>query len=118
MNWRSYSMEINSYVRCWSRVNSTEPHSGRTAMHKAAFFGHASVIAYLAGLPATTVHWNALDSDGDTPLHDAARFGHAAVVEQLVLAGADPGIKNKDGKLPVDLAAANGKDAVVQMLSG
>lgn len=102
-------------------VNSTEPHSGRTAAHKAAFFGHAPVIAYLASLPPgssnSTVNWNAVDSDGETPLHDAARFGHVSVVQELLKAGADPQLKSKFGKLPVDLAATYGKDDVVQILS-
>lgn len=105
-------------------VNSTEPHSRRTAVHKASFFGHDAVIAYLAELSSdssgssTVVDWNAMDAFGDTPLHDAARFGHVSVVKRLIQAGADTNIKNKDGKLPVDLAAANGKDAVVQILLG
>lgn len=85
--------------------NSTEPFSLRTAAHKAAFFGHANVIDYLATLNGVY--------DGDTPLHDAARFGHTTVVEALLKAGADKTIKNKDGKLPSDLATANGHEGIV-----
>jgi len=96
-------------------VNSVEQFSGRTAAHKAAFFGHANVIAYLASMNANL---NAVDSDGDTPLHDAARFGHVAVIQELLKAGADKSIKNKDEKLPLQLAAANGKEDVVTMLVG
>jgi len=91
--------------------NSTEPFSLRTASHKASFFGHANVIEYLATLDGTNV--NAVDADGDTPLHDAARFGHKAVVEALLKAGADKTIKNKEGKLASDLAAANGHEGIV-----
>lgn len=95
-------------------VNSVEQYSLRTAAHKAAFFGHANVIKYLATNKADL---NAVDTDGDTPLHDAARFGHVAVVQELLNAGADKSIKNKDGKLPVNLAAANEKEDVVKMLA-
>jgi Peroxidase/Ankyrin repeats (3 copies) len=103
-------------------VNSRERHSGRTAAHKAAFFGHATVITYLADLTGGTnasgvVDWNATDADGETPLHDAARFGHLDVITALLQAGADPTIPNKRGQLAVDVAASNEKSAVVQLLS-
>jgi ankyrin repeat protein len=89
-------------------VNSTEPLSSRTALHKAAYFGHAHVIDYLMTKGGAAV--NAIDADGDTALHDAARFGHTAVVEALLKAGADITICNNDGKTAVVLAKANGKD--------
>jgi ankyrin repeat protein len=60
---------------------------------------------------------NALDVMGDTPLHDAAKYGHVASVEALLKAGAVKSIVNNDRKLPCDLAAANGKDAVAVMLA-
>ena len=91
--------------------NSTEPHSLRTAAHKAAFFGHANVIEYLGTLEG--INLNACDADGDTPLHDAARFGHTAVVEALLRAGVDKTVKNNEDKLPADVAAANGHDGIV-----
>ena len=91
--------------------NSTEPLSLRTAAHKAAFFGHANVIDYLATLEG--IQLNSCDADGDTALHDAARFGHTAVVEALLKAGVDKMVKNKDGKLPADVAAENGHEGIV-----
>jgi hypothetical protein len=96
-------------------VNSTEQFSDRTAAHKAAFFGHANVMEYLHSLGANL---EMVDADGDTPLHDAARFGHLDVVQALLeKAGVDKSVRNKDGKLPVDLALANEKHAVVALLS-
>jgi hypothetical protein len=92
-------------------INSTEQYSGRTALHKAAFFGHAHVAEYLCAKGASL---NLQDADGDTALHDAARFGHAKVVQVLIAAGADTSVQNKEGKLATDLSAANGKTAVVQ----
>ncbi|EEC47525.1 predicted protein, partial [Phaeodactylum tricornutum CCAP 1055/1] len=79
--------------------NAKEAHSERTAMHKAAFFGHSNVMEYLIGLKGDV---NAVDADGDTPLHDAAKFGHDAVVEALLKAGADKTIRNKEGKSATD----------------
>jgi ankyrin repeat protein len=96
-------------------VNAKEPHSDRTAMHKAAIFGHSHVIEYLieSNMKANI---NAQDVEGDTPLHDAAKYGHTAVVQALLKAGADKSIVNHERKLAADLAKANGKDAVAAML--
>lgn len=95
-------------------VNSTEIHSRRTAMHKAAFFGHAHVIPYLFQVQASC---NLQDVYGDTPLHDAARLGHANVVEALLLGGADATVKNLTGQTAFDVAQMNGKTKVMELLS-
>jgi catalase (peroxidase I) len=95
-------------------INSTEPHSHRTAAHKAAYFGHANVIEYLASL--STVNLNAQDSAGDTPLHDAARFGHKDIVTALIKAGADKTVANKIGKTPVEVAIDQDHDDVASLL--
>jgi Ankyrin repeats (3 copies)/Peroxidase len=97
-------------------VNAVEKHSKRTALHKAAYFGHAHVVSYLCREIATT-NIDAIDGDGDTALHDAARFGHVLVVQALLEKGAHRTLRNLDGKTPLDLATANGKRAVVELLS-
>ncbi len=97
-------------------VNSTEALSGRTALHKAAYFGHAHVIDFL--LDQVGINVNAQDADGDTALHDAARFGHLAVVETLLSkGGAEKTVTNRDGKTAIDLARSAEKDAVVAALA-
>lgn len=95
-------------------VNSKEPNSGRTAAHKAAFWGHDHIIDYLASLNAAI---NEQDSNGDTPLHDAARFGHASVVTRLLAAGADKSIQNAKGETAADSAKSYGKDDCVALLA-
>mmetsp|Transcript_23106 Transcript_23106/g.41723 ORF Transcript_23106/g.41723 Transcript_23106/m.41723 type:complete len:406 (-) Transcript_23106:198-1415(-) len=95
-------------------VNSTEPNSGRTAMHKAAFWGHVHVIKNLILLSGDV---NCTDSGGDTPLHDAAKFGHTDVVEQLLAGGADKTILNRKGESPLAVATTYKKDACIQLLS-
>lgn len=95
-------------------INSVESASNRTAMHKAALFGHAHVVEYLLQSGAVV---NLQDADGDTPLHDAAKYGHTAVVEALVKGGADKDIVNREGKTPGALAASNGKEAIASMLA-
>jgi hypothetical protein len=96
-------------------VNSTEAYSKRTAMHKAAYFGHANVIEYLIGIEGCDV--NAKDADGDTPLQDAARHGHTEVVALLLQAGADKSVQNMDGKTALDLAHAQEKPNICSLLS-
>lgn len=93
--------------------NSKEEFTLRTPLHKAAFFGHDSVVSYLLELGAEK---NSQDHDGDTPLHDAAKMGHLEVVTCLVEAGAVVGVKNLAKKSAADLAADVGNDEVVEYL--
>lgn len=95
--------------------NAAEAGSGRTPLHKAAFFGHVKVIDYLINEAGATV--DVQDDDGDTPLHDAARFGHVDCVSVLLAAGASPSIKNVDNYTASDLALANEKEEVVALLA-
>jgi ankyrin repeat protein len=95
-------------------VNATELHSRRTALHKAAFFGHAHVIPYLLQRQAAC---NVPDVYGDTPLHDAAHLGHATVVAALLQGGADPQMKNHAGQTAWDMAHLNHKTKVMELLS-
>jgi len=95
-------------------VNAPEDVTGRTALHKAAFWGHTHVVSQL------THDWFASvsqpDFAGDTPLHDAARFGHVAIVRILLSVGANCGAMNKDGSTPLALAQEHGKAEVATML--
>merc|ERR1719199_1565750 len=88
-------------------VHEREADSGRTALHKAAFWGHIETVTYL--LDVCKLDPNVQDFNGDTALHDAARFGHFPVVNKLLAAGADPTIRNKAGKSSAALAEEYGK---------
>ena len=110
-----------------------ELNSGRTALHKAAFWGHDHIVPWLLG-PKCNVDPNLQDYNGDTALHDAARFGHSKVcslegvlhitapvltphvhtyslqvIAQLLAGGASVAIANKAGRLPGDEALFYGK---------
>jgi ankyrin repeat protein len=50
-------------------------------------------------------------------LHLAANFGHLAIAKRLLEGGADPTLRNKDGKTAVDYARQRGKSEVVALLS-
>ena len=95
-------------------VREGDPGSWRTALHKAAYWGHAHTIQTLLDLG---VPLNAQDSDGDTALHDAARFGHVEVVKQLLNArGIDIGLRNRQGLDALGLAKEYGKRDVADAL--
>jgi len=79
--------------------------SGRTALHKASFWGHFHLVPWL--VDTLKVPIDARDADGDTGLHDAARFGHLKVVEGLVARGASLTAKNAKGQTPYDVAREN-----------
>jgi hypothetical protein len=95
-------------------VHAVEKTSGRTALHKAAFWGHDHIIAFLVG--DCKLDANTRDFNGDTPLHDACRFGHQGVVEKL-LSSSDSSIKNNQGHNAMSLAKEYSQDAIVSLLS-
>lgn len=73
-----------------------------TPLHWAAHGGHMECLHTLLSVPNCEV--NVQNKLGDTPLHSAAWRGHAEAVVSLLEKGADPTIKNNEGKQPYDLA--------------
>lgn len=59
---------------------------------------------------------NAGDADGDTPLHVAAIMNNVACVRVLMSLGADPGITNRNGQRPRDLAMERGHVEIAELL--
>jgi ankyrin repeat protein len=49
-------------------------------------------------------------------LHEAAIRGFVNVVKLLLEYGADPTVKDKDGRTPLDLARAKGRRKVVSVI--
>jgi len=95
-------------------VHQVEATSGRSALHKAAFWGHNKMVEYLVQVCKLDV--NAKDNYGDTALHDASKFGHEQLVRILLENGADRTIKNNEGKDALQVAQEHEKPAVVEML--
>ena len=100
--------------RAGANPHSVEGASGRTALHKAGFWGHTHVTEFL--LKTCKVDPNVQDNDGDTALHDAARFGHDAVAELLCAGGADTRLRNKRGQTAAELALEHGHAGVSAVL--
>jgi|ERR1712137_35681 len=96
-------------------VHAAEPGTGRTGLHKAAYWGHIDTVKYLVN--ELKVDINAADSAGDTALHDSTRFGHEEVAKFLVASGANTSLKNKDGMTAADVAAEYKKQSLANFLT-
>jgi hypothetical protein len=57
-----------------------------------------------------------VDRTQNGPLHWAAHGGHSRIVELLINKGADPFLRNKEGKLPLDLAREAGYHGICSYL--
>jgi len=95
-------------------VHAVEKSSGRTALHKAAFWGHDGTVGFLVDECKLDV--NVKDFDGDTALHDAVRFNHEQVVRKLLDANSDVTIKNKRGQDVMGVAVAYNQKRMIELL--
>jgi len=95
-------------------VHQLEATSGRSALHKAAFWGHNEMVKYL--INECKLNLNTQDNEGDTALHDAAKFGHTTVATLLVEAGADTTLKNRQGMDALAVAIEHTKPKIVELL--
>lgn len=77
--------------------------NGFTFLHAACGYCRVDVIQWLLGLnneSNTIIDVNARDGDGDTPLHHC---DDAVSAKMLIEGGADHGIKNDEGKTPLEV---------------
>lgn len=92
---------------------ATEDAKGFTALHLAARFGHAKVVAVLLNARADV---NRADKHRTTSIHLATRFGHKEVAAELLQRGADATIEDRQGCTPLHLAADKGLAEMVSAL--
>lgn len=91
-----------------------EATSRRSALHKAAFWGHILTINFL--IYEVRMDLNQQDYNGDTAMHDAARFGHVDVVAALLKGGGNPTIKNAKDENVIELALKQDKFDVAKVI--
>lgn len=92
-----------------------EDEAGNTAFMGVAFRGHISTTQWL--LAHTSCNVNHQNSSGQTALMMASLFGREEIIAQLLKAGAKPELKDARGNSAASLAAAQGLDKVVKMLT-
>lgn len=95
-------------------VHGLESTSDRSALHKAAFWGHIQMVRFL--VRDAKLAMDVQDKAGDTPLHDAARFGHAAVAAELVACGASTALVNAAGQTAAEVADDHGYTEVAAII--
>ena len=95
---------IQTLLSAGAEVNAKDT-DGITALHWAVLAHHADLVDILMAGGASV---NATDRFGYTPLHYAASvdFGDAETAKALLRAGADPSVKEKEGKTASNLASA------------
>ena len=90
---------------------------GWTALHLAAFFGHAKIAELLIAHDADATA-KSRNSNGNTPLHAALAANHKFVAGLLIGRGADVNAADAQGWRPLHLAAANNNmDAMKQLIA-
>ena len=88
--------------------------NGATVLHRAARRGRFELAARFAELAPQLV--NAKDAYGETPLHIAAEAGRDDMVQALLDRGADPTLKNSNGRNALFLAQREKHADVAQQL--
>ena len=93
---------VQLLLRHKARVDARDAR-GRSALHEAAFAGHAGICEALLDAGADA---NARDGEGRTPLLDAARAGALPALEALVAAKAEVQASDGQGANALHLACA------------
>ncbi|CAG8470856.1 26294_t:CDS:2 [Dentiscutata erythropus] len=97
-----------------SSIIDLEDQTGETALLKAAYNGHAAIVAWLLQMSANVEQ---KDNDGWTALHNASAQGHLQIVKHLLVeAHANVDVKSNKGHTPLMNAASKGHVDIVEYL--
>ena len=105
---------IRTLLRAGADVNAAQE-DGTTALHWAAYYDDAKIVALLVRAGANV---NSVNRYGAPPLAEACTNRNAAVVKLLLEAGANPKATMKGGETVLMLAARSGSAEAVEMLLG
>lgn len=86
----------------------------RSTLHIATWFGYKQIVQFLVEHSTSSV--NTRDKNGNSPLHFACQHNFCEIIELLRAAGADLKLKNKANQTPEQLAEAEDRKEVVELL--
>jgi ankyrin repeat protein len=108
----------------WLLANSADPNISADnqmkvrPIHSAAAHRDAEVsLQMVKALIEVGAEVNVAQHGGWTPLHQAADHGHHEQVQLLLDAGADPGLKSMDGRVPADMAREKSFNQLAELLA-
>ncbi len=104
---------VDVLLRAGADMELGQDGGGMTALMKAAFWGHADIVAKLIAAGAQV---NKTTKYRGTALTHAAITKHADVVEALLQGGADVHLKDDEGKTALDIARHYGHAKVIALL--
>ena len=104
---------VNELLKQGAELEWRDPFGGATALAAACWNGSYEAAEALCAHGAELDTRNNLQ---DTPLMDAAYNGHTKICEMLLALGADPSLKNKDGKTALDYARQPNKAECAALL--
>lgn len=100
-----------------SNLINAQDSDGSTALHCAAWKGHATVVDYLLAAGAEVNKHNNNDHWGTTPLHAAAHANQATIAQRLIVAGADVNAKDMKGMTPLYHTTLHNAKAAAKVLA-
>ena len=102
---------VRQHLAAGTDVNDRGGITGLTALHQAAFHGHAEIAALLIEAGADV---NAASRRGETPLHSTVYWEHREVAALLLANGAAVNAKLENGQPPLDWAVQLGASEMAE----
>jgi ankyrin repeat protein len=104
---------LNQLIEAKADLMATDD-LGNTALDEAVLNDQSEAVGSLLdhGASLNYVH----PADGRGALHEACVKGHADIAELLIARGADPGLRDRSGQSPLDLALAYKNARIVALL--
>ncbi|APR98862.1 ankyrin repeat domain-containing protein [Wolbachia endosymbiont of Folsomia candida] len=108
-------LNVLSLLLRTKRLTNSKNDAGVTPLHLAASYDSIEVVSFVLRHVENT-NPNALDNEDNTPLHIAVFYNNDNTVDELLKAGANPGIQNKAGITPISIAESQGFEELAKKL--
>ncbi|XP_058977199.1 NF-kappa-B inhibitor cactus-like isoform X2 [Musca domestica] len=90
---------------------------GDTPLHLACISGLVDVVAALIRMAPHPCLFNIQNDQAQTPLHLATLIAHPKIIRMLLIAGAEPTIRDRHGNTALHLACMSGEEQCVRALT-